>query len=97
MDMSLSKLRETVEDRAAWCAAVHGATKSQIRLSAWRTNEYMVARELPSLVMTVSPRSMEEELRDKTSCPKDKKDPHSPASKLHTPPVTVSRLLADGP
>ena len=29
MDMSLSKLRETVKDRKAWCAAVHGATKSQ--------------------------------------------------------------------
>ena len=24
MDMNLSKLRETVEDRGAWCAAVHG-------------------------------------------------------------------------
>ena len=29
MDMSLSKLQETVKDREAWCVAVHGATKSQ--------------------------------------------------------------------
>ena len=28
MDMSLSKLRETVKDRKAWSAAVHGVTKS---------------------------------------------------------------------
>ena len=29
MDMSLSKLRETVKDREAWRAVVHGVTKSQ--------------------------------------------------------------------
>ena len=32
-DMNLNKLRETVEDREAWHAAVHGVSKSQTQLS----------------------------------------------------------------
>ena len=33
VDMNLSTLWETLEDRGAWCAAVHGVTKSQTQLS----------------------------------------------------------------
>ena len=33
MDVNLSELRELVMDREAWRAAIHGVTKSQIRLS----------------------------------------------------------------
>ena len=33
MDVSVSELQELVMDREAWCASIHGVTKSRTRLS----------------------------------------------------------------
>ena len=51
LDMSLSKLWEIVKDRDAWCATVHGVTKSQTWLSDWSTTK-MMETDLNKLVMT---------------------------------------------
>ena len=42
MDMNLTKLWVIVEDRAAWCTAVHGVAKSWIQLGDWTTTKVMV-------------------------------------------------------
>ena len=39
MDMNLSKLPEIVEDRGAWCAAVHGVSKCLLWCSNWTTTK----------------------------------------------------------
>ena len=50
VDMSLSKLRETVKDRGAWLAAVHRVTQSRTRLSDGTTNHFFVLLDcFPSL------------------------------------------------
>ena len=44
MDMSMSKLQETVKDREAWCAAVHGVSESDVWPGNFRDLNAMVVR-----------------------------------------------------
>ena len=52
MDMSLGKLQELVVDKDAWCAAVHGVTKSQTRLSNW--TELNTTKHFSPLILTIT-------------------------------------------
>ena len=51
VDMSLSKLQEIVNDKEAWCAAVHGVTMNKTQLS----NRTTAAKNLPSMQETPIP------------------------------------------
>ena len=42
MNVSLSKNREMVNDREAWCAAVYGAAKSRTQLSNWTEHNWIM-------------------------------------------------------
>ena len=55
MDMNLSKFQETVKDRGAWHAAVHGVAKSQTWLSDWTWDSLILSTASHALLLRMGP------------------------------------------